>query len=401
MPALSVDVAIVGAGMAGSALALGLAESGLRVALLEARVAPPPARGPIQTVEDVDARVSALSPASATWLEQLGAWPRVTAGRIASYRHMHVWDGEGTGAIDFDANEVRAEALGHIVENNQIQHALLSGLTESPVRLLYPAALEQIERRGERLLLSLDQERQVACDLLVGADGANSRVRDWAGLRTRAWDYGQHAVVCSVRTAIPHGDTAWQCFTGQGPLAFLPLAGDGHLCSIVWSTSPEHARTLLSMDADGFHDRLARAFEQRLGEIEASSRRFSFPLRQCHAVDYCQPGIALIGDAAHSIHPLAGQGINLGLLDARVLAEELGRASGRDLNPGDPRVLARYQRRRKGHNLAMMAAMEGFRHLFGAEALPLRWLRNAGLRQVDRAAPLKRLFMEQAMGRQG
>jgi len=207
--------------------------------------------------------------------------------------------------------------------------------------------------------------------------------------------------VATVQTSTAHARTAWQRFMPSGPLALLPLdSGDGdqQFCSIVWSATPDHAQTLMALDDESFCVALAAAFEHRLGAITAVSKRFMFPLRQRHAVDYVAPGIALVGDAAHTIHPLAGQGINLGLLDVIALAQELKHASLRGLSCGDASVLRRYQRMRKGHNLLMMGVMEGFKRLFEQPALPLRWLRNEGLRQVDAKPWLKREIMRQAMG---
>ena len=215
---------------------------------------------------------------------------------------------------------------------------------------------------------------------MIAADGANSAVRRLAGCATREWDYLHHAIVTSVRCEQPHHRTAWQRFTDDGPLAFLPLdrQGDEHWCSIVWSTTPEQATRLMALDDEAFRVELGKAFEHRLGRVEAADPRLCIPLRQRHAKRYVEPGLALIGDAAHTIHPLAGQGVNLGFLDAAVLAEVLLHAHGRGERLADERVLSRFERRRMPHNLGMMAAMEGFQRLFQADPLPLRWLRNAG-----------------------
>lgn len=225
-------------------------------------------------------------------------------------------------------------------------------------------------------------------------------MRRLAGCETREWDYLHHAIVTSVRCTEPNQQTAWQRFTDDGPLAFLPLQkeGDSHWCSIVWSVTEAEAQRLMALDEAAFRQALGRAFEYRLGEVLEADPRLCIPLRQRHAKRYVQPGLALIGDAAHTIHPLAGQGVNLGLLDAAVLAEVLLGASTRGAQLGDPRVLSRFERRRMPHNLAMMAAMEGFERLFQANPLPLRWLRNAGLKSVQALPEAKALFVRQALG---
>jgi len=406
MIAQQFDIAIVGAGLAGTALATALGGSPLRIALIEAQ--PLSLQWPTlrDDVNGFDARVSALTFASQRWLDQLGVWELVAARRVSPYRHMHVWDGEGTGSIHFDAAEVNRPALGHIVENNLLQTALLHSLSRHHnVQIFSPVQVEHFTRGDDHIELQLQNQTQLRTKLLVGADGANSRVRDWAEIKLREHDYGHTALVATVATTQPHQSTAWQIFRREGPLAFLPLQGTGAqhdgphpLSSIVWSTVPEEAQALMAMDDNDFMRALGNAFEHRLGDITATSRRFSFPLRARHAESYVQPSLALIGDAAHTIHPLAGQGINLGFLDAQALADELLRAAQRGLQPGDASVLARYQRSRKSDNLVMLGLMDGFKRLFGANDLTLRWLRNTGLNLTDRSGPLKRFLIRQAMG---
>lgn len=399
------DIVIVGAGLAGSALAAALGASPLRVALLEMQPLSLDWPQGDDSTAGFDTRVSALTAASREWLEQLGAWQAVAQRRLSPYRHMHVWDGEGTGAIDFDAAEVNQPALGYIVENRLLQTSLLHCVSrQHNVQVFSPIRVTGFARTDAGIVVSFEDGRQLLASLLVAADGANSRVRDWAGFDMREWDYGHNAIVATVATELPHEGTAWQVFRREGPLAFLPLRtadGGQHLSSIVWSTVPDEAAGLMQKNDEDFRQALGAAFESRLGAITGVSRRQSFPLRARHARRYTQPNIALIGDAAHTIHPLAGQGINLGLLDAQVLAEELLRAQRRGLPADDESALARYQRRRKGDNLLMLGLMEGFKRLFASTDLPVRWLRNAGLRQVDRFAPAKRLLIRQAMGLQG
>ncbi|MNQ89019.1 2-octaprenylphenol hydroxylase [compost metagenome] len=297
---------------------------------------------------------------------------------------------------------MHAEVLGHIVENRVVQDALMEPLHDSGIGLLPGARLERLRRSGDDWLLTLVDGRELRTPLVVAADGGNSAVRRLAGCATREWDYLHHAIVTSVRCAEPHRRTAWQRFTDEGPLAFLPLERDGeHWCSIVWSVTPSESERLMALDDAAFCTELGRAFEWRLGEVLGADPRLCIPLRQRHAKRYVEEGLALIGDAAHTIHPLAGQGVNLGFLDAAVLAEVLLHAAGRGERLADERVLGRYERRRMPHNLAMMAAMEGFERLFQANPLPLRWLRNSGLKWVDGMPEAKALFVRQALGLSG
>ncbi len=394
------DVLIVGAGMVGSALALALRDSGLQVLLLDGG---PLSVKPFDPDSALEPRVSALSAASQRILDRLGAWDGIVARRASPYADMQVWDGSGTGQIHFSAASVHAETLGHIVENRVVQDALLERLHDCDMGLLANARLEQMRRSGDEWLLTLADGRVLRAPLVIAADGAHSAVRRLTGTPTREWDYLHHAIVTSVQCSQPHKLTAWQRFTDDGPLAFLPLARDGGQawCSIVWSTTPEQAERLMALDDATFCAELERAFEGRLGQVLSADPRLCVPLRQRHAKRYVAEGLALIGDAAHTIHPLAGQGVNLGFLDAAVLAEVLLHAHERGERLADLRVLSRFERRRMPHNLALMAAMEGFERLFQADPLPLRWLRNSGLKLVDRLPEAKALFVRQALGLSG
>ncbi|MCP3748499.1 MULTISPECIES: 2-octaprenyl-3-methyl-6-methoxy-1,4-benzoquinol hydroxylase [Pseudomonas] len=394
------DLLIVGAGMVGSALALALQHSGLEILLLDGS---PLSIKPFDQQSAFEPRVSALSAASQRILERLGAWQGISERRLSPYSDMRVWDGSGTGQIHFSAASVHAEVLGHIVENRVVQDGLLERLHDSEIGLLANARLEQMRRSGDDWLLTLADGRTLRAPLVIAADGANSAVRRLTGCETREWDYLHHAIVTSVRCAQPHQATAWQRFTDEGPLAFLPLLRDGQQdwCSIVWSTTPEQAEHLMALSDEAFCAELERAFEGRLGGVLQADPRVCVPLRQRHAKRYVAEGLALIGDAAHTIHPLAGQGVNLGFLDAAVLAEELQHAYERGERLADVRVLSRFERRRMPHNLALMAAMEGFERLFQADPLPLRWLRNSGLKWVEQLPEAKALFVRQALGLSG
>ena len=410
------DVIIVGAGISGAALACALAQgnNALRIALLEAH---PLREGwpPCETaIDGFDPRVSALTTASCQFLQALEAWPDIEARRSSPFRDMFVWDAEGTGQVHFEAADVRAEQLGFIVENRLVVAALVNRARQlpsidiiagTPVASLHlpgAAGVAALEPGDELASITLEDGRQLLASLVVAADGANSVLRKQLDMPVREWDYEQDAIVCTVQLAQSHQATAWQRFMSTGPLAFLPLAGapesGGSYCSIVWSQQREHAQALMALDDDAFRESLARAFERRLGDIVAMSKRFSFPLTQRHAVDYVLPGFALVADAAHTIHPLAGQGINLGLGDVRALSGSLLNAAARGQSAGDIAVLSRYQRQRKGDNLAMMAAVEAFKRAFEQQPLPLHWLRNTGMNWFDRQRGLKNRVIKYAMG---
>jgi 2-octaprenylphenol hydroxylase len=396
------DVAVIGAGIAGSALAVALSGKGLSIALVESRPLTRPQLPSGLDVQQFDARVSALTPRSRGMLETLGAWQAIAGYRHCPYGHMTVWDAEGTGEIEFDRAEVNAPALGYIVENRAIVAALLDKIAgAADVTTFSPARLEACTRLGSsKMEVLLEGGDSLQAALVVAADGAESKVRGMMGFHTREWDYHHRAIVATVQVERPHRETAWQRFLPSGPLAFLPLPGapGQHCCSIVWSLRDELVDPLLTLDDTAFCGALTQAFEGRLGDVLASSPRYAFPLRQRHAVDYVQSGVALVADAAHTIHPLAGQGINLGLQDVAVLAEEILGGRQRGAAPGQIELLRRYQRRRKGENLLMMTAMEGFKRLFEQQSLPVRWLRNAGMRGVGQLGPLKQQLIRRAMG---
>ncbi len=385
------DALIVGGGLVGLAAAAALGRAAFRVALIEAHT---PA---VDWPEDsIDLRVYAISRLSEQLFRDLGAWPAMQE-RAGPFRDMHVWDAGGRGDIHFDSAELGEPHLGHIIESRVIERALLDVIDEMPdVQRFCPARVEEFSAGPQRQQVQLDDGRLLSARLLIGADGKHSRVRDYAGIHAQVSDYGQQALVAVVTTEKPHRETAWQRFLPTGPLAFLPLH-DGR-CSIVWSATSSEAQRLLALDDAAFCETLGKAFDLRLGRITACGERALFPLCKQHADNYVRERIALVGDAVHVIHPLAGQGVNLGLKDIMELAGVLteARARGRDI--GAFSVLRRYERARKGDNLAMMTAMDVFKHLFGSRIIPLRWARNAGLNLVDAAPLLKNRIMRAAMG---
>lgn len=389
------DVAIVGGGVVGAALGLALTRSGLSVALVDRQpVSPPTGR------DDYDLRVSALSSASERLLNALGVWHEITAIRASPYRRMEVWDAVGKGRVTFEAAESGEPALGHIVENRLVQGVLRNSLGRQSRATVYcPATLEGIDFETDSVAVSLDDGTDLRARLLVGADGANSPVREAAGIPAQEWDYRQRALVTHLATSESHGATCFQRFLPEGPLAFLPLL-DGR-SSIVWSATPERVRELEALGDDAFADAVASAIETRLGRVSRIGPRASFPLRYLHARRYVGDRVVLVGDAAHVVHPLAGQGVNMGLLDVAALTQVVveSRRAGRDF--GRVSELRRYERWRRADNTLMANSLHGLKHLFGTGNEAIAWARSLGLNLVDELKPVKRLFMRQAAGMTG
>ena len=387
------DVAVVGAGMVGAALALALAKAGFDVALIESR-----APAPWRAQDEVDLRVVALAASSLELFRRLDVWTAISSARACAYRRMRVWDAAAPGALQFDGADSAEPALGCIVENRLIQHALWQALQhEARISLRCPARVEASEADARRRVLTLDDGSTLAAQLVVAADGAESPLRGMLGIATQDRDYGQRAVVAHVATGRPHEFTAWQRFLPHATLAFLPLA-DGR-SSIVWSVADAEAARLLALDDAAFRDALGAAFDFRLGTIGACTPRAAFPLRMRLAERYVAQRFALIGDAAHVVHPLAGQGVNLGLRDVDELCRVLIEARDAQCDLAAPHVLRRYERRRRSDNLLAAHAFDAIQRVFGAESVPLAALRGAGLDLVNRLPPLKQLFARRAAGR--
>lgn len=414
-PAERYDVAVVGAGLVGAAAAAAFARDGWRVALLEAQapVAPRVAAAAAGEI-DLDLRVSAISRASERLLRALGAWDAVPPERRCAYQGMVVWDEGGRGEVRFEAADLGEPDLGHIVENRALQHALWDAALAAGATPFAPAAVAALTlpeaapfgtpgggagTGADRATLTLADGRTLAARLVVAADGADSRLRALAGFAVEGEAYDQHAVVAHLRPAEPHQAIAWQRFQPEGPLALLPLE-DGRV-SIVWTTSPDHAAELLALDPAAFGAAVAEAADHRLGAMTLASGRARFPLRHLHATRYCAPRLALIGDAAHVVHPLAGQGVNLGFLDAAALAEVLAAARAKGDDPGEHAVLRAYERWRHAENEATLRTMDAFKRLFGNPSRLAAFARNAGLALFDRTGPLKRAVMRRAMGLAG
>lgn len=384
------DVVIVGGGMVGAALGCGLGGSPLRVAVLED--APPP---PYDSEQAHDLRVSAVSIASASIFKTVGAWQGIVSRRYCPFRRMRVW--EGKGDVEFRSEDINESVLGYIVENRIIQLALLDRLEAfDNVHFLCPVNTKSIDYSARQSTVQLEEGRTLTGRLLIAADGGFSRVRQAAGIGVHTWDYEQHALVLTVETGYGQQDITWQKFTPTGPLAFLPL--DGPNASLVWYNTPEEVKRLKALSDGELLQALQATFPPVLGEITRIVSRGSFPLRRQHAQSYCKDGVALIGDAAHMIHPLAGQGVNIGLLDAAALAQVLVAAKHASKDIGAAEVLHEYEKMRRKNNLLMMTTMDMFYRVFGNSQLPLKLLRNIGLGLAEHIAPAKKLAMKYAMG---
>lgn len=384
------DVAIVGGGMVGGALALGLAQQGFTVTVLE-KTAPPafdPASAP-------DVRISAISAASVGLLKSLDVWDAVRAMRVHPYRRLETWEWE-SAHVAFDAAELKLPELGYMVENKVLQWGLWQALAaHEGVTLRVGGELEAMQRGEAQTALRLREGETIHARLVIGADGASSQVREMAGIGVHAWQYQQSCMLISVQCADDPGDSTWQQFTPSGPRAFLPLFDNW--ASLVWYDAPARIRQLQGMSMPQLQQEIARHFPARLGRVTPQAAG-AFPLTRRHALQYVQPGLALVGDAAHTIHPLAGQGVNLGYRDVDALLEILAQARGQGEEWASLPVLKRYQARRRADNFIMQSGMDLFYAGFSNDLAPVRMLRNIGLMAAERAGVLKRQALKYALG---
>ena len=385
------DVAIVGGGMVGLATAIGLANADLNVVVIDA--------GTTQAVSgEPKLRVSAINKASQQLLENLGAWQYLDDSRVSPYQKMSVWDKDGLGKIEFDAHSISEAYLGSIIENDAISYALAKRASEiSNITYIENQRLERLAFGEREAWLTLANGDNVSAAVVVAADGANSWVRQQCSIPLTFWDYGHHAIVATMRTELAHDATARQAFLPGGPLAMLPLYDD-NLCSIVWSVSPDQAEQLLALDDIEFGKALTAALDGRLGMCQVISERQSFPLRMRYARHFARHRLVLAGDAAHTIHPLAGQGVNLGFLDAASIIETFTELHEQGKDLGEYSHLRALERWRKAEAMEMIATMEGFKRLFAGSNPLKKAMRDIGLTLVDNVAGLKTVFIKQAMG---
>ncbi|MDQ6954268.1 MAG: UbiH/UbiF/VisC/COQ6 family ubiquinone biosynthesis hydroxylase [Mariprofundaceae bacterium] len=390
-----VDVLVVGAGMVGLAFASALKDSGLKVTLIE--------RGEPAVFESLgmDCRVSAIVLGNQQILQGLGAWKHLQADAGAMHS-MRIWDDQHPGGIRFDADEISEgdtnyAALGYLVQNSHLQAALKKTLLpHDNVEILCPTTIRTVEWLSEHVQITLQDGHRLIAPLIVGADGAHSWLREQADIGVYSRDYNQSGIVANVRSMMPHHGTAFQRFTASGPLAMLPM-GNG-LCSIVWSQFSDDVERLMALDDIGFLEELNLTFGPMLGRIEEVGKRAAFPLKARLAIHLVRPRLALIGDAAHTIHPLAGLGVNLGLRDAMVLAQEIVDAKKYGEDWGDMSVLNRYMKLRMPDILSVMGSMEGLHRIFTSQLPGLPMLRGLGMKALGNASIIKSLLMRNSTG---
>lgn len=390
------DIIVVGAGMVGLSCVLALAEQGFKVALIEAQTTPPK---PLpQSQQAFDNRVVAISRASQQLFERLGVWSIIKNSRSCAYQNMKVWDSTMDGKIEFCAADYFETDLGHIIEQQVILGALWQKLAGHQGVAYYWGTTVKSQATDEKMIeLTLANDEKLQATLVVAADGANSILRQLCQMSSRGWDYQQKAVVATVRGELSHQYTAYQRFASDGSLALLPLADPYH-SSIVWATSPTFAANLCQQDETTFNQTLTQEIDGVMGNLQLIGQRFTFELRTHHIKQYAASRCVFVGDAAHTLHPLAGQGVNLGFLDVVELVKAVSQAKSKAKDFGSQSVLLRYERRRKWHNQIMIFSMELFKRGFMSQNSFIQRIRNSGLNFVDSQKPLKQLFARLAMG---
>lgn len=382
------DLVIVGGGMVGLSLASALRDSGLRIAIVDTKL-------PDAVTEEASVRVSALNLASERFLRKSGAWRFLL--RKQAFSAISVWEKDSFAHFDVDAGQFQQPHLGHIIENNVVQQALLTTLEGSAVDLQFGRQIQSVSENEQGVVLVLDDQQILFSRLLIAADGANSMIRQQFRIPLTSWDYQHTALVATVRTTEPHNHMARQVFAPQGPLAFLPLWQENH-CSIVWSLPALVAEELVSCPVDEFNHRLAVAFDMQLGLCELASERVLCPLTARYARQQVQSRVILIGDAAHTIHPLAGQGVNLGFMDAAALTDAILQLQAENIPLDDTKLLRRYERWRKAEAVQWLATMEGFKRLFSGDDPLKKWIRGVGMRMAAHSLPLLTPLLGRALG---
>lgn len=383
---MNYDVVIVGGGVVGLAAALAMHQRGYSVALLDA--------GTLQVnADEMSPRVYAINQASQRLFEQLHVWDKLVSSRVSPYQHMHVWDALNQAHIDFDSRLIAADRLGSIIDEANLRQALLQEINQSEISLFESSRVTALQTKPDSIEISNAQQTWSA-KLLIAADGALSPLRELLQVPITTWSYDQHALVATVQTEYPHQNTAYQIFTPQGPLAFLPLK-DAHQCSIVWSSAPHLTQERMAMSEPDFNQQLTSAFEAHLGQAKLLTPRYQFPLQMRHVKHYSGSHWMLMGDAAHTIHPLAGLGLNVGLADLTAWLAQIDEKKGSFCTK---KALGAYQRERKYAVWQTIALMEGLKALFLNPTPPVAALRGLGLRLCNQFTPLKRLFVEHAAG---
>ena len=384
-----IDAIVIGAGMVGAATALMLARNGYQVALLE-QASVDALQAP--DLERMDLRVSAISPASQNLLQTLGVWREIHA-QACDYHYMEVWHEHGAARLHFAAEQIAASHLGSIIENRRIQAALLQHLSHLPnVQILQQQQIDDLQQDDDAVRITTSAQQSLSARLLIAADGRGSSVRQRLHMGVLAGDYHQTAIVANVTTELPHRHTAYQRFLASGPLAFLPLANGQS--SIVWSAERERADELLQLDDELFMAELSAAFEYRLGEVSAISDRAAFPLNWHSAGQWLKGRVMLIGDAAHGVHPLAGQGVNLGFGDVNLLRQLFAESS---IALDQRRQLRRFERQRKSQTMAATHLFTALKQIYGQTSPLLGGLRDIGMNVVEKNGLIKRTVLQSAI----
>lgn len=390
-----VDIVLVGASIVGLTFANAMTKFGGKILVVDGGQ-------PISKPTDKpEMRVSAMSLASQRAFKRLSVWDKLAASRVTDYRAMHVWEQDSFAEIGFDADSVGTASLGTILENDNLVSALNEvAAQQHNIELRYGVTINSLDFNYPNHFIQLSDGTTVVTKLVVGADGGSSMVRQKAGFPTTFWSYDQQAIVATVSTEREHQKTARQAFTPSGPLAFLPIWSP-HQCSIVWSQDNVEAERLLNLPDEDFEKALSVAFDLKLGKVKLESKRACFPLKMQYARQWVSDGVVIIGDAAHTIHPLAGQGANLGIMDALALAETLLEQDSNEQGFASARSLRGFERWRKAEAAKMIASMEGFKQLFSGGHPIKKLVRGLGMSAVDHLPVIKENIIEQALGSSG